>query len=223
MVTGFYAALAGSASVFIGILTALLVSNLSNLKSERNLIERRISTIDSRKQELEQEKEDLEEYTTGIEKPRFTEKASFSPKYQGTDDPGSMAAADKMAEVQSTRQHNERHRRWTQIRAQIDSLNFEREKLVNRYESIDPNTIVDTLYASIATIILSVGFPLFAYLLNVSNTILFPVRTWLEPLLIFVIWAGGLGYVFYHLKQQIDREKTALSIRDSREAKSHGS
>jgi hypothetical protein len=35
MQAGFYAALATSASVFIGILTALLVSNLSNLKAER--------------------------------------------------------------------------------------------------------------------------------------------------------------------------------------------
>ncbi len=36
MVTGFYAALAAAVSVFIGILTALLKSNLSNLKANEN-------------------------------------------------------------------------------------------------------------------------------------------------------------------------------------------
>jgi len=53
MVTGFYGALAASASVFVGILTALLASNLSNLNTERERIERRIETIDSRLENLD--------------------------------------------------------------------------------------------------------------------------------------------------------------------------
>lgn len=53
MVTGFYAALASAASVFIGILTALLASNLSNLNTQRERIERRIETIDARLENLD--------------------------------------------------------------------------------------------------------------------------------------------------------------------------
>lgn len=45
---GLYNALAASASVFVGILTALLVNNISNRKSERARIKRRIDAINSR-------------------------------------------------------------------------------------------------------------------------------------------------------------------------------
>ncbi|MFC7078310.1 coiled-coil domain-containing protein [Haloarcula halophila] len=57
MVSGFYGALAASASVFIGILTALLASNLSNLNAQRERIDRRIGTIDSRLENLNKQYE----------------------------------------------------------------------------------------------------------------------------------------------------------------------
>lgn len=61
MVTEFYAALAGAASVFIGILTAMLVSNISNTRTEQAQILHRIKTIDSRLESLDQQREELEE------------------------------------------------------------------------------------------------------------------------------------------------------------------
>lgn len=203
MVVGLYSALAASASVFIGILTALLVNNLANLKSEKDLLERRIESLDSRIQGHQQEKENLEEYTTNIEEPRFTEKARFSPEYQNVSSSNSIVAADMMADVQNTRQHNERHRRWNQIRAQLASLNSERERLSDRYESLDDSDIKSTLYACTVTIILSVGIPLFAYLLRVSGVVLSLEPSWLEPVVVFVVWALGLGYVLYHISRQV--------------------
>lgn len=48
----FYDALAASASVFIGILTALLISNLSTMTTARGRIARRITAIDARCENL---------------------------------------------------------------------------------------------------------------------------------------------------------------------------
>jgi len=67
MPAGFYAALATSASVFIGILTALLVSNLSNLKAERHWINRRIEEIDAKLRGLDSEQTDIENKTHNID------------------------------------------------------------------------------------------------------------------------------------------------------------
>ena len=66
MVTGLYASLAASASVFIGILTAILASRVSNLKSERNQIEHRIETIDARLESLDEQRAELEEHIEEI-------------------------------------------------------------------------------------------------------------------------------------------------------------
>ncbi|MCU4971131.1 hypothetical protein OB955_00060 [Halobacteria archaeon AArc-m2/3/4] len=210
MTVGLYSALAASASVFIGILTALLVNNLVKLKSEKDLVERRIESLDSRIQGLKQEKNALEEYATNIEEPRFPEKGRFSPEYQHIDSTSSMVAADMMADVQSTRQHNERHRRWNQIRAQLESFNSEQERFSDRYESLDSSGVESTLYASVITILLSVGLPLFAYLLRISGVILFSGFSWLEPVVVFVVWAVGLGYVLYHLNTQVASVKNDI-------------
>lgn len=203
MIVGLYSALAASASVFIGILTALLVNNLANLKSEKDLLERRVESLDSRMQGLQQEKENLEEYTSNIERPRYTEKARFSPQYQNCNSSDSTVAADMMADVQSTRQHNERHRRWNQIRARLASLNSEQEQLYDIYESLDDSDIKSTLYACAVTIIFSVGIPLFAYLLRVSGVVLSLGPSWLEPVVVFVVWALGLGYVLCHIRMRV--------------------
>lgn len=70
MVTGLYAALAASASVFIGILTALLTSNLSNLKSERDRIEHRTEKINARIGALKQRKKEFQEKIDEIKQQR---------------------------------------------------------------------------------------------------------------------------------------------------------
>jgi hypothetical protein len=61
MVTGLYALLATSASVFIGVLTAVLASKISNMESEQAQIEHRIDTIDARLKSLNTQRQDLEE------------------------------------------------------------------------------------------------------------------------------------------------------------------
>lgn len=66
MVTGFYAALAGAASVFIGILTALLVSNFSNRHTEQSQILHRIKAIDSQLESLDGQREELEDQIDDI-------------------------------------------------------------------------------------------------------------------------------------------------------------
>lgn len=63
MVTGLYASLAASASIFIGILTALLTSNLSNLNTQREQIDRRIESINSELPHLTDQLEEVKDIT----------------------------------------------------------------------------------------------------------------------------------------------------------------
>lgn len=63
----FYDALAASASVFIGILTALLISNLSTMTTARGRIVRRITAIDARIESLASRRDRLRENLDRIE------------------------------------------------------------------------------------------------------------------------------------------------------------
>lgn len=63
----FYDGLAASASVFIGILTALLISDLSSVKTERRRIARRIAAINARVESLASRQKRLEENMGQIE------------------------------------------------------------------------------------------------------------------------------------------------------------
>lgn len=73
MPADFYAPLATSASVFVEILTALLVSNLSNLKAERHWLNRRLEEIDAKCRGLDSEQIDTEDKTHDIDEPRYVE------------------------------------------------------------------------------------------------------------------------------------------------------
>ncbi|QKG91611.1 hypothetical protein HPS36_01650 [Halorubrum salinarum] len=281
MVTGFYAALAGAASVFIGILTALLASNLSNLNAQRERIERRIETIDARIGNLDTQ---YEHFQDTLEQIREQEEANqrreeaadqvdefiedhvgtefdidpddLTPRrlqqefadYLGVDrlneeqhnvlqehfediqealtpssswmgpniDPGTFTDSaviasnnqiEHMWQMYTNERYNRNYRRWIQTMTEIRSLQDERERLVDRHESLDPSRIRGSLRATVVTIVLSVGVPLFAYLLRVAEfTFVTDVPVWLEPGSIFVIWVGGLVYVFNHLREQLDED-----------------
>lgn len=276
MVTGFYAALAGAASVFIGILTALLASNLSNLNTQRERIERRIETIDARLENLDTQ---YEHFRDTLEKIREQEEVTqrreqaqdqvdeFIEEYVGIEfdinpdeltperlqyelaqylgenelneeqhevlqdrfedvqdaltpssglmgdvdlnltDP-SLIASNRQIEhqwqIHTEERYNRNYRRWVQTMTEIRSLQDERERLLGRHESLDPSRIRESLRVTVVTIILSVGVPVFAYLLQVSNIVIAPnLQPWVKPTAIFVIWVVGLIYVFKHLRDQL--------------------
>ncbi|MFC7164997.1 hypothetical protein [Halospeciosus flavus] len=203
MPAGFYAALATSASVFIGILTALLVSNLSNLKAERHWINRRLEEIDAKLRGLDREQTEIEDKTHNINEPRYVEKPRFSPEREFYRESEGSQAANVQADIQSARQHNRNHRRWLQLRSRREALTDERQQLVSRYEALDPANITATLKASVVAILFSVVVPSIAYLFRVLEvaTELGPV--WIRPTAVFAAWLGGLGYVFIHLYREI--------------------
>lgn len=203
MPAGFYAALATSASVFIGILTALLVSNLSNLKAERHWINRRLEEIDAKLRGLDSEQTDIEDKTHNIDEPRYVEKPRFSPEREFYRESEESQAANVQADIQSARQHNRNHRRWLQLRSRREALTDERQRLVSRYEALDPANVTGTLKASVIAILLAVVVPSLAYLLRVLG-----IATELGPagvrsIAVFATWVCGLGYVFLHLYREI--------------------
>lgn len=65
--TGLYAALAVSASVFVGVSTALLASDLSGIRSEQDRIYRRIRSIDGRLRGLDDRRDALQESMEDVE------------------------------------------------------------------------------------------------------------------------------------------------------------
>ncbi|WP_435551934.1 hypothetical protein [Natrinema sp. CGMCC1.2065] len=280
MVTGFYTALATSASVFIGILTALLASNLSNHNVQRKRIERRIEIIDARLTNLNTQ---YEHFRDTLEEIREREEASqrheqaqdqvdefiqdhvgsefdISPddltprrlqrefaEYLGVDslneeqhnilqehfgdiqealtstsslyrmdgsftqvDPEIMASnhqIEQQWQIHTEERFNRNYRQWIETMTEIRSFQDERKRLVSRYESLDPSQIREILRATVATIILSIGGPLVAYLLRVSGvTIAKGFPQWIEPTFIFTLWACGLIYVFKHLRDKLNQE-----------------
>jgi hypothetical protein len=278
MVTGFYAALAGAASVFIGILTALLAGNISNLNIQRVRIERRIEAIDARLENLDTQ---YNHFRNVLEEIREQENASqrreeaqeqvdeFIQEYVGTEfdiDPQELTADRLQSEltqyiggddlneeqqevlqerfedvknilrqssglplvidsdfsltdssiVASSRQienqweihteerFNRNYRRWIQTMTEIRSLQDERDRLVDRHESLDPSHIKESLRITVVTIILSVGVPVFAYFLRVSEIVIYPIsQKWVEPTIVLFIWISGLVCVFSHLRSQL--------------------
>jgi hypothetical protein len=207
MPAGLYAALATSASVFIGILTALLVSNLSNLKSERRWITRRLEGIDAKLRGVKQEQVEIDEKTVNIDEPRYVEKPWFSPEREFYRESEDSQAANVQADIQSARQHNRNHRRWLQLRSRREALTDERQQLVSRYEALDPANITATLKASVVAILLAVVVPSLAYLFRVLGITIEIGPAWVRPAAVFAAWLCGLGYVFIHLYREI----TALS------------
>lgn len=195
MVTGLYASLAASASVFIGILTALLASNISTHKAERNRITYRIQAIDARLQELDDKREELEDviediYLTWIDEQRTEENHEDTDWY-----------------IHEREEYNRNQQEWLRTKTEIRSLQREREKLVNRYDTLDPARIRETLQVAVVAIFFSVVIPSITYLAYVIG---FPgIETsfsWIEPIIIFVLWAIGLGYVFQHLRDKLNKD-----------------
>jgi hypothetical protein len=203
MLSGFYAALATSASVFIGILTALLANNLSNLKAERHWINRRLEEIDAKLRGLDSEQTDIEDKTHTIDEPRYVEKPRFSPEREFYRESEESQAANVQADIQSARRHNRNHRRWLQLRSRREALTDERQRLVSRYDALDPANVTGTLKASVIAILLAVVVPSLAYLLRVLGIATVFGSAGVRSTAVFAAWVCGLSYVFLHLYREI--------------------
>lgn len=75
MVVGLYAALATTAGVFVGLLTAYLVSRIVGLKSERRRIEKRIVSIHARIEALKEHHEWRDEQLSEIDRRKAEQEA----------------------------------------------------------------------------------------------------------------------------------------------------
>lgn len=218
MFSGFYTALATLASVFIGILTALLVSNLSNLKSERHWINRRIEEIDAKLCSLEREQTEIEDKTHNIDEPRYVEKPRFPPEREFYRESEDSKAANIQADIQSAIQHNRNHRRWLQLRSRREALTDERQQIVTRYKALDPANVTGTLKASVIAILLAVVVPSLTYLLRVLEIATEFGPAGVRSTAVFVAWVCGLSYVFLHLYREITKlsnESPKPSVEDN--------
>ena len=199
MITGLYASLAASASVFIGILTALLASKISTYKAERNRITYRIQSIDAHLWELDDKREELEEvidgiYLTWVDEQRTEEDHEDTEWY-----------------IHEREEYNRNQQEWLRTTTEIQSLQREREKLVNRYDSLDPSRIRDTFKAGVIAVFFAVVAPSIAYLTHVVDFPKYKTQFWwIEPVTIFTLWAIGLGYVFYHLRDELSEDPENL-------------
>lgn len=223
MPAGFYAALSTSASVFVGILTALLVSNLSNLKSERHRINRRLEGIDAKLRGLQMEQAEIEDKTVNIDEPRFVEKPRFSPEREFYRESADSQAANVQADIQNAMKHNRNHRRWLQLRSRREALTDERQELVSRHEALDPSKIKATLKASVIAILLAVVVPLLSYLFQELEIAIEIGPAWARPATVFAAWLCGLGYVFLHLYREITEVSDESPEPSSGEYKSESS
>lgn len=196
MVTGFYAALAGAASVFIGILTALLASNLSNLNAQRERINRRIDAIDARIRSLDDRHQDIQSEIDEIKKISSLRRLRKRWKEYGTDPRPPTEPVPPLQYMSPADDEEKRElENWQRLKrrlisnhqqedrdviAEIEALQQERRNLDDRFKSLDPARIRRSLWSTVITIVLSVGVPLFAYLLRVTEvTVVTNVQPWI--------------------------------------------
>jgi len=99
----------------------------------------------------------------------------------------------------------------------IGILEQRQNRLEREKERLHPEDLVPTLAANVATIILSVVVPIFAYLLTITNTgVTVPAWAWIishTEVNVFFSWLLGLLVVFESIQARIsDREPKAYSF-----------
>lgn len=189
MPVAFYASLAASASIFIGILTALLISNLNNTKAELTQIEFRIKAINARLQSLSARKDAQGEMfgrTTDI-------LHQIHPLKRGE-----SSAALSLQEQSGHFLSQE-----LVTKSEMSSLKTEGEMLLAHGESLDPSRIISILNICVITTICSVIIPSIGVLLHVLNISLSITSLLVEVVGVFILWLLGLGCVFCYLHYEI--------------------
>ncbi|GAB6878357.1 hypothetical protein JCM17823_06310 [Halorubrum gandharaense] len=122
-------------------------------------------------------------------------------------------AANVQADIRSARRYNRNYRRWLQLRSRREALTDERQRLVSRYEALDPANVTGTLKASVIAILLAIVVPSLAYLLRVLGLAPEIGPAGVRSIAVFVAWVFGLGYVFLHLYREITEVSDELPKR----------
>lgn len=183
MPSAFYGSLAASASIFIGIITALLVNNISQNRSELDLISRQITTINSRRQNMKSEIDNYDNMFDGVRSSNST--------------PALIAQTETLTGKITKK-------------SEMESLRDKGEYLKDKGESIDLVHAVNTLRVCVYTIILSVIVPSTAMLFHTLGISLSIIPLFGEVGLIFLSWLIGLGLVFLHLEAIISNINTDI-------------
>ncbi|QZP38544.1 hypothetical protein [Halobaculum magnesiiphilum] len=156
MVTGLYAALASAASVFIGILAALLASNLANLSTQRERVEKRIEAIDARLENLDtqyqqfrEEMEEIREEEEAIEARQTAEDDvdSFIDSYVGSEwnpDADSVSKTEMEAALRGFLNEAPNEYHYEELERRIDDVRDELEPtgLMGPTPSIPPDAAI---------------------------------------------------------------------------------
>jgi len=130
-------------------------------------------------------------------------------------DPG-IIAAERQIEAQQQRHEEQEYRRnWARAlraRTEIRIHEQEQERIQRELDSFDNSVIVDTFRANLTAIILSVGSPSVAYLsVAIPGLSLSILPVWLELLIVFGMWVGGLAIVYLDIRESL---KTELDLED---------
>ena len=222
MVTGLYGSLAASASVFIGILTALLTSKLTSLRSERSRIRNRLARIESRIGNLKTQQENIEKELDEIKGPesilslRQRKQQNIPPipdRYKKPVFPAHVnpPSTEEKEELEEWEKYNQQVAsnfdvQLENVKTEIESLKQENTRLQDRYESLDFSNIMSTLQISFFAIILAVLTPSIAYFFRATDLTFIPAPVSLEAGLVLIARAVGLFSVLYHIYDQIQNE-----------------
>lgn len=90
------------------------------------------------------------------------------------------------------------------LRTEIESLQEEKDRLSHQYSRANPCELIDGVKSTGWAIILSVGIPLFVYLLHaIEQTITIPFGNLIEPVLVFISWSFGLILSFQYVRTEV--------------------
>lgn len=282
----FYGGLAIAASVFVGILTAYIVTRLSDLKSERSQLRQRIESIDAelevletrhdfrinkleeteekwRHESAEKDVDQFIEYEVGsrwnpsheevtvedaldalIEYQDLTEDDliqrhvdTLEERWEEIIDElkpretvsslGAMPSADVSNEtyeaanwiiealwnIYEMEKYDTHDTEVMNVRRRVEELLEKRKRLEERYESLDPKQLRDSIKSTIIPIILSVVIPLIARFLHeigLQSTVISPTMALIEPMIVLIIWIIGFFWTLWFVWKRVTRTDEEL-------------
>jgi chaperonin cofactor prefoldin len=195
----FYGALASSASVFVAILSALLVNNYVEIRSELREMTSELERIEEETDELETRRDNLTQTARALS----NWPVDLSCRMSGLSSFGQQHIVENLEEAR-------------EIENQISTLERRQRRLERRRDGLDPEDLIPVLASNVVTIVFSVVVPVFTYLLVVTENPI-PLPGHLSVLShaavnAFVFWLAGLAVVFDSIYARINERDPVTHV-----------
>lgn len=205
----FYGLLATTASIFVGILTAYLITHISDLKSERERLEGEIDIIRLEGRAIQRHYNFRQDVSNKWEKPEISDSANtYNRDSSQQMDNGDVV--DTLWDISDREVKSQENLRRSHHSENLNRMANREAALVVKYNSLGAKQLRSLLQTVLMPILLSVILPLLVRFLYEVGWELGVPSGWenLEPIVIFVLWLVGFLWTIKFLWGKINEEIT---------------